>query len=149
MKILKCFLWVFICALACASALSDDTVGDLEQQEMKAKELTKAMQRAQLLLSDVSAIFECNYASYDVKPTTVNNNKTYFVVIDVEENDCDAMVAALNEQGTKDKLHFVSEKKMPEMNALPEPGPAPYDHFNNPPTDYRLIHEVDPAEEQM
>lgn len=33
------------------------------------------------------------------------------------------------------------------MTPLPESGSAPFDEFNNPPTDYTLIHEVDPADE--
>ena len=142
--------WLFCitaCVLLSTGVFADDARNDLERENLKAKELAKAMQRAQLLLSDMSAIFECEYQSYDVSPRTSNSETTYLVVIDVKDN-CVDMVTALNDQGAKDKLHFVSEQKLPEMKSMPESGPVPFDERIESPMDYSLIHEVDPEIKQ-
>ncbi len=148
MTLFKILLCISTCVFVGYASFAEDPSHNLAKEKNSAREMTKAMQRAQLLLSDVSAIFKCDYSGYDVNPRTTNNETTYLVVVDVQDDGCGAMVAALNEQGAKDNLHFVSENKLPEMSPLPDSGPAPYDEFNNPQMDYRLIHEVDPAEDQ-
>ncbi len=136
------------CALIGSAVLAEDATDDLEQEKMKAAEMTKAMQRAQLLLGDMSAIFECDYTGYDVSPREKGNKTTYLVLVDVGDNACTDMVIALNEQGAKDDLVFISERKLPEMNPMPASEPGPFEEQMNPPMDYTLINEVDPSNEQ-
>lgn len=135
---------IVIFAILSAGALAQNVSSDLEDEKQKAKKLTKAMQNAQLLLSNMSVIFECDYAGYDVHPRDTNYSTTYLVVIDVKDATCNDMVKALNGQGAKDDLVFVSEKQMSEVKPLPESGHGPFDDLSSPPMDYTLIHEVDP-----
>ena len=136
------------CALLGSGVLAEDATDNLEQDKMKAAEMTKAMQRTQLLLGDMSAIFECDYTGYDVSPRTTGSKTTYLVLVDVGDKPCTDMVDALNEQGEKDDLVFVSERKLPEMNPMPSSEPGPFEEKMNPPMDYTLINEVDPSNEQ-
>ena len=112
---------------------------------MKASEMTRAMQRAQLLLGDMSAIFECDYTGYDVSPSEKGNKTTYLVLVDVGDNACTDMVNALNEQGAKDDLVFISERQLPDMKSMSSLEPGPFEEQMNPPMDYTLINEVDPS----
>lgn len=139
---------VVVCALGAAVAMANDTISELEQEKEQAKRLTAAMQNAQLLLGNMSDVYDCDYSGYDVKATAQGDETVYLVVVDVEDGACDDMVTALNDEGAEHDLAFVYEKEMPEMTPLPESGPAAFDEFNNPPTDYSLIHEVDPAQDQ-
>ena len=139
---------IAFCLLLAAAAVACDTISELEQEKQQAKRLTAAMQNAQLLLGNMSDVYDCDYSGYDVQTMAQGDKTTYLVVIDVEDNTCHDMVNALNEEGAEHDLAFVSEQELPEMNPLPESGPAPFDEFNNPPTDYGLIHEIDPAIDQ-
>ncbi len=128
-------------ALWCTASLAQAN-GDDSGKAQQTKELTKAMQNAQLLLGRLSDVFECDYSGYDANPTEMTNKTTYIVVIVVEDETCDDMVRALNYEGTKFNLAFVSKKDMPEMKPLHEPA----DVIESPPMDRTLIHEVNPAD---
>ncbi len=136
-------VFVLVVALLSAVALAQET-DDNSRQAKKSKELTKAMQNAQLLLSELSDAFECNYAGYDVTATDMGNRITYMVVIDVEDETCDEMVRALNYEGANKNLAFVSELKLPGKNPLPDP----LHPYQTPPEDYTLIHEVNPKDDE-
>ena len=143
----RCDVWgktalIAVCALWCAASLAQAN-GDDSDKVKQTKELTKALQNAQLLLSGLSDAFDCDYVGYDVTPTDMGNRTTYMVVIEVEDETCDEMVRALNYEGAEQNLAFVSEIELPEMNPLPDP-PRPY---QAPPEDYTLIHEINPPEE--
>jgi len=134
---------VIACTLYCAAALAQTNGNEFDEAE-NTKELTKAMQNAQLLLSELSDGFECDYAGYDVTPTDMGNRIIYMVVIVVENETCDDLVKALNYEGAGLNLAFVSEKEMPDMKPLPR-SPRPY---QPPPEDYTLIHEINPTDDQ-
>jgi hypothetical protein len=136
---------IAVWALSCTAALASDTIGQLEQEKEQENRLTAAMQNAQLLLGNMSDAYDCDYSGYHVQATAQGDQTTYRVVIDVQDGACDDMVNALNAEGAEYNLAFVSEKALPKMTPLTESGPAPFDEFNNPPMDYSLIHEVDPA----
>lgn len=139
---------VLIVGLACWIPTFAQQIVANSDKAHKTKELTKAMQSAQMLLSELSDAFSCNYASYEVKPTAMVDSTTFLVVIEVEDDTCDDMVKALNYEGAKLNLAFVSEKEMPEMTPLPEPAPDLPENLRTPPSDYTLIHEVDPPIDQ-
>ena len=134
---------IAVSAIWCAASLVQAN-GDDSDKVKQTKELTKAMQNAQLLLGKLSEAFECNYAGYDVTPTDMGNRIIYMVVIDVEEETCDEMVRALNYEGASKNLAFVSELELPEKMPLHDP-PISY---RTPPEDYTLIHEVNPKDDE-
>jgi hypothetical protein len=121
---------------------------NLEEEARRAKDLTKAMQSAQLLISELADAFDCDYAGYDVTPTDTGESTTYVVIIEVGRDRCDDMIKALNYEGAASNLAFVTETKMPEMRPFPKPEPDPVRELEGPPTDYSLIHEVDPPVDQ-
>lgn len=133
------------CTLCCSAAPAQESNSD---EAKKAKEMTKAMQNAQLLLSELSEAFGCDYVGYDVNPTELADKPAYLVVIDVEHDTCDEMVKALNNEGAKHDLAFVSEKELPAMRPMQKPERDLFDEIGAPPRDYSLIHEVDPQEDQ-
>jgi hypothetical protein len=138
-------IFLISCALCCIAVAAQD----IDPDEAEAtKKLTKAMQNAQLLLSELSDAFDCDYAGYDVRPTRSIGGPAYLVVIEVNHETCDDMVNALNYEGAEHSLAFVSEKKMPVTKSLPSSEPDPLDELAQPQLDYTLIHEVDPAEDQ-
>lgn len=137
---------IVIAVLLAVSALAESNEDD--EDTRRTKELTKAMQAAQLLISELSDTFGCNYAGYDVTRIDEGDTTTYVVVIEVEEDTCDEMMKALNDEGARSNLAFVSEKKIPAMRPLSEPGPGPVEELRPPPADYSLIHEIDPPVER-
>ena len=134
---------IVIATLLSVVALAQDTDSDSDEAR-QSKELAKAMQNAQLLLSELTDAFDCDYAGYDVTPTKMTNGTTYMVIIAVEQDACDDMVKALNYEGAGLNLNFVSEKEMPAMDPIPEPSLI----FGEPPIDNTLIHEVNPPVDQ-
>jgi hypothetical protein len=141
-------VFIIACTLVSLGVMAQDASGDFDEEKKSAKELTKAMQNGQLLLSELSDAFDCDYVGYDVSPANMGGSTAYVVVIDVADDTCDDMVTALNYEGAKHKLAFVSEKQLPEMISLPETGSDPLDELRGPSSDYTLIHEVNPTEDQ-
>lgn len=132
---------VIACTFLGAAALTQSS--DPDDAE-KTKLLTKAMQNAQLLLSELADAFECNYTGYDLTPTDTGDKTTYVVIIDVDEDSCDDMVKALNYEGADLNLAFVSERESPATEKQTDDGLEPFDGSARPPTDLSLIHEIDP-----
>ena len=131
--IVVCALWGSGALAQINSAGSDD--------ENRVKELTDAMQVAQMLLSDLSDAYECGYSDYDVSPLAWIERPTYLVTIVVDDDSCDELIPVLNRRGVKSNLAFVAEQKMPDM----KPALAPVPRYRTLPIDdYTLIHEINP-----
>lgn len=130
---------ITICALCCAGAFAQNENVDSSDEE-QTKELTGAMQAAQILLSDLSDAYECEYSGYDVEPMTNDGKTAYLVTISIEDGACDELVSILNQRGAKFSLAFVAERELPEFKAA--------DNNRIPPRDYTLIHEIDPKDNE-
>ena len=135
---------IVVCALWSSDALTQiNSVGS--DDENRIKELTDAMQAAQLLLSNLSDAYECEYSDYDVSPLAWIERPTYLVTIVVDDDSCDELVPVLNRWGAKSNLAFVAEQEMPDM----KPALAPVHGYRTPPIDYTLIHEINPQDEEQ
>ena len=144
MKLPSVFLCIVGVALVSSAVSADDASSSLEKDKLMAKELAVAMQSAQLLLSNLADIFECDYSGYDVKTREFETGSIYLVVIDVNKDSCTDMVEALNEQGAEDMLAFVTERRIPQMKPLQSPHNKLTPDPLSSPEDYTLINEIDP-----
>lgn len=134
---------IALCAVWCVGVSAQDNGNEPEEQE-RFKELTDAMQNAQMILSSLSGDYECDHSGYDVRPVVHAGKTVYLVVIVVEDGSCDDLLVVLNRQGAGLNLNFVTEREMPEMTPPARPPPK----IPEPPTDYTLIHEINPEKDE-
>lgn len=134
---------IVVCALWGSGALAQiNSVGS--DDENRIKELTDAMQAAQMLLSDLSDAYDCEYSDYDVRPLAWVERPTYLVTIVVDDDSCDDLIPVLNRRGAKSDLAFVAEQEMPDMKPALAPVPG---YRTSPIDDYTLIHEINPQDD--